>query len=80
MINYVERKEMQQTMKMTLKAVRVNAGLTQKEAAEHVGVSETTWANYERAKTFPDIEKLKTIEKTFNVTYDDIIFLPQTTV
>lgn len=67
-------------MKLTLKAIRANANLTQGEAAKRIGVSERTWANYEVGKTFPDVPTIKAIEKAFNVKYDDIIFLPNITV
>jgi len=36
--------------KITLKAARVNAGLTQTEAAEKIGVSATTIQNWESGK------------------------------
>lgn len=67
-------------MRLTLKALRVNNNLTQKQAGEKVGVSEDTWANWENARTFPDVIKLKVIEEKFNVSYNDIIFLDQVTV
>lgn len=67
-------------MKLTLKALRVNNNLTQEEAAKRVGVSKYTWSNYELGKTFPDVPTIETIEKVFNVTYSDIIFLPNNTV
>lgn len=37
--------------KITLKAVRVNAGLTQKELAEKIGKSETTIVKWENDQT-----------------------------
>lgn len=61
-------------MKYSLKAIRVNAGETQEESAEAVGVSKETWANYEKGLTFPDVPVLKRIEKHFGVSYDDIDF------
>lgn len=67
-------------MTMTLKALRVNYGLTQKQAGEKVGVSEDTWANWEKAKTFPDVPRIQKIESEFNISYNDILFLPSITV
>lgn len=67
-------------MKLTLKAVRATEDLNQAEAAKKVGVSTDTWRNWENAKTFPDVEKLKRIENAFGVTYNDIIFLTKDTV
>ncbi|MCH3950471.1 MAG: helix-turn-helix transcriptional regulator [Acidaminococcus sp.] len=60
----------------TLKALRVMKNLTQYEAGKLVGVSEDTWSNWERKKTFPDVPHIKAIEKAFNVPYNNIIFLP----
>lgn len=61
-------------MRVTLKALRANKGMTQEEAAKAIGVSQYTWQNYEHGKTFPDVPTIKKIEKKFNVTYNDIIF------
>lgn len=67
-------------MRLTLKGLRNNLDLTQKEMAEKLGVSEATWRNYEQYKTFPDIIMIQKMEKEFNISYDDIIFLPRNTV
>ncbi len=61
-------------MTITLKAARVNAGLTQKEAAGALGISKGTLASYEMYKTKPEIEKSKQIAALYNLTVDDIIF------
>lgn len=63
-------------MSMTLKAARVNKGLTQEEAAKMIGVSKETIGNWERSKSFPDVNQLKQIEKAYSVDYDELIFLP----
>ena len=62
-------------MKWTLKMLRVRDNLTQKQAGQLVGVTADTWANWEKQKTFPDVQKIIEIEKAFNVNYDDIKFL-----
>ena len=62
-------------MKVILKAARVNAGLTQQEAAKEIGVSKDTIKNWESGKSFPDAEEIKAIEKSYSCSYDDIIFL-----
>ena len=64
-------------MAMTLKAARVNAGLYQKEAARKLGITEQTLRNYEKFKSFPDVPTIKKIEALYNITYNDIIFLPK---
>ncbi len=62
-------------MSMTLKAIRINKGLSQEEAAKKIGVGSDTLSNYERGITFPDIPVLKKIEEVYEVKYDDINFL-----
>ena len=61
-------------MKITLKAIRINKGETQEEAAKGIGISVETLANYEKGATFPDIPILKKIEEHYNVNYSDINF------
>lgn len=63
-------------MKLTLKALRANKNMSQAEAAKAIGVSPNTWYNYENHKSYPDALSIQRIEKAFDVTYDDIIFLP----
>lgn len=65
---------------VTLKAARINAGLTQKEAAKLLLVSEDTVSNYERGKCFPDVPVIKRIEQAYGIPYDRIIFCPENTV
>ena len=67
-------------MAITLKAARVNAGLTQLEVCEKLGVSQPTLIKWERAESFPNIVQLKTIEKLYGVGYDDIDFLTESSV
>ncbi|MGI1820071.1 helix-turn-helix transcriptional regulator [Lactobacillus johnsonii] len=67
-------------MRLTLKALRANQNMTQADAAKAIGVSEFTWSNYEKGKTYPDVLVIKKIEKVFHVSYSDIIFLPQNTI
>lgn len=61
-------------MAMTLKAARVNAELTQREAAKALGISKNTLSNYEQYRTIPDIEKSKKIATLYGCTVNDIIF------
>ena len=64
-------------MAITLKAARVNAGLTQMEAAEKLGISKGTLASYEMYKTKPDVERAQKIADLYGLTVDGIIFLPK---
>jgi transcriptional regulator with XRE-family HTH domain len=61
-------------MSITLKAARVNKGLTQKEAAKLLGIGEKTIAMYESGKTFPDVQMIKKIEELYGVSYNEINF------
>ena len=63
-------------MGLTLKALRVNKGLTQKQAADAIGVSLGTLGAWERGLSFPDAIKIAKIETIYDTTYADIIFLP----
>jgi DNA-binding XRE family transcriptional regulator len=63
-------------MKLTLKAARVNANLTQDEVAEKVKKSKNTIVSYEKGRSKPDIETGKALAKLYGVSVDDLIFLP----
>ena len=66
-------------MQITLRAARMNIPLTQKEAAEHIGVTVDTIGNWELGKSFPDELQIKKIEEVYRVRYDNLIFLPKKT-
>ena len=61
-------------MAITLKAARVNAELSQQEAAKQLGISKSTLGNYEKYKTTPDIEMSKRMAALYNWSVNDIIF------
>ncbi len=63
-------------MAITLKAARVNKNLTQKQAAELLGVTAEVIGNWERGITFPKIPMIKKIEQLYGLPYSEIIFLP----
>lgn len=63
-------------MALTLKAARVNKGLTQLEASKRIGVTEDTLGNWERARSFPNVPQIKKIEEVYGVSYNELIFLP----
>ena len=62
--------------KITLKAARVNAGLTQKEAAKKINVSNKTLCNWESGASMPKVDKIDAICDLYGIAYDNIIFLP----
>lgn len=62
-------------MKCTLRAIRINKGVTQEEASKEMGIKLDTLANYEKGNTYPSIPNLEKILKYYNVKYDEINFL-----
>lgn len=61
----------------TLKALRVNAGLTQDEAAQVLEITPETLGRWENAKSFPTVPQITKIEQLYKTKYADIIFLPK---
>lgn len=59
---------------ISLEAARVNAGLSQKEAATRLGVNVSTLSNWERGKTAPDVDKFKALCEIYNCP-SNLIFL-----
>ena len=60
--------------RITLKAARVNAGYSQKEAAELLGISNKTLCSWENGKTFPGQPMIEKLCELYGVTYDMIDF------
>lgn len=56
-------------MKLTLKALRVNAGFTLKKASEQLGISVVTLISYETKKTIPNVEMLDKMLELYNVKF-----------
>lgn len=63
-------------VKITIRAARVNAGFSQKEAADRLGVSNKTLGNWEKGVTFPPADKIVAICELYGVPYDHLNFLP----
>lgn len=61
-------------MAITIRAARVNAGLTQTEVANAVNKTKNTIASYESYVTVPDITTAKAMAKLFNMTVDEIVW------
>ena len=67
-------------LKLTLEAARVNAGHTQKGAAEILGISNSTLCAWENGRSFPRADQIVKICELYGVTYEQIIFLPSNPV
>lgn len=61
-------------LKITLAAARVNAGLTQKQAAENLNVSRETVCKWENGKVSPTADKIDAICTLYRIAYDNLIF------
>ena len=60
--------------KITLKAARVNAGLSQAEAAKKIGVASSTLRNWEAGKTFPNQPKIEKLCEVYGIPFEVIFF------
>ena len=63
-------------IKISLKAARVNAGLSQKEVADRLNVSNKTVCSWESGETFPSADKIAILCDLYDIPYDNINFLP----
>lgn len=61
-------------MKISLKALRVNAGLNQKEAAKKLGISPVTLIKWENNETSPTGIQLLKICSIYQCGIDDIFY------
>lgn len=64
---------MSSEMKVTIEACRVNAGLTQAQLAEELGVSPGTVANWEHGKSEPSLSHLRKISEVSTIPIGSII-------
>jgi transcriptional regulator with XRE-family HTH domain len=56
-----------------IKSLRIEAGRTQAEIAERLGVLRTTYGEYERGKIMPPMDKIKVLAELYNVSVDYLI-------
>lgn len=61
-------------MPISMKAARVNAELTQAEAAKALNINKNTLVGYETGKTVPKVDVAKRMAKLYGLTVEDIIF------
>lgn len=61
-------------VKFTLAAARVNAGLSQKEAAKALGISNKTLCKWENYASFPGADMIPAICELYGIPYDQIDF------
>ena len=56
-----------------LRYLRRKKGLLQTEMQSCLGISRTTWSNYENGKTNPSVEDLVRFSSFFGITLDELI-------
>lgn len=56
-----------------LKELREKNNLTQEEIAQKIKISRQSISNWERGKSYPDLEKIIMIKEIFNITLDELI-------
>ena len=59
-------------MRLSIKALRINAGLRQTDMAVKLGVSRKTVAAWENGESIPRADKIDAICKVLGVGYDNI--------
>lgn len=64
-------------MKIRLKALRVNKGLTQDQVSSSLHVAKSTIVSWEADRTFPTAPQLKALCDLYECGMDDI-FVPET--
>ena len=62
-------------LRISLKAARVNADLTQADAARKMGVSVNTMLSWEQGQTSPSIKQAVALSELYRMPLDNI-FLP----
>lgn len=62
-------------MKMSIKAARINRGLTVKAVCEQLGIYEKTLMNWEAGKNAPRIDKAHELAELYGCDLNDLIFL-----
>ena len=61
-------------MALTLRAARINKGLSRQEAAKLLGVGVSTIGNYERGVSYPDVPVIQKMEQVYGVPYEEMTF------
>ena len=62
-------------MKISLRALRINAGMSQENVASEVNVTKRTIQSWEQYKTYPNAAQLVKLCSVYGCSLDDI-FLP----
>ena len=58
---------------MSIKKLRINRGLTQKQLAELLGVKQQNISDWERGERSPSVKNLKKLSEILNCQIDDLV-------
>ena len=61
------------TIQNRFRGLRISAGLTQKEVADYLGISQVSVWQWENNENMPRADKLPAIAKLFGCTVNDLI-------
>lgn len=64
-----------ETLRISLAAARVNAGMTQEEVAKRMKISKNTLVNWEKGMSEPSVTQGRELAVIYNIPLDNI-FLP----
>lgn len=78
-MSYLERKEVVR-LPISIKAARVNAGLSQKEVADNLDMSVQTYGEYENHKRVFRVDTAVKFSKIVELPFNGILFFDETTV
>jgi len=65
---------MSERIRLTLKAARVNAGLTQKDVADRLHISVQSLVKWESGEVLPTVDRAGELADLYGLLVDDIIF------
>lgn len=63
-------------LKISLKAARVNVGLSQRDVAKILKISSKTIHSWESGETSPSAKHIDSLCELYQVSYNDLNFLP----
>ena len=62
------------TLNENIRALRIDAGLSQDELAARLGVSRQSVSKWETGSATPELEKLTAMSELFGVTLDELVY------
>lgn len=66
---------MEQNFKISLKAARVNAGLTLDQVSKALRISKATLIQYEKGRSYPTVQTVRNMCDLYNISVDHVSIL-----